>query len=216
MKNKKIYISLLLIAFFSSYCLLLDASQQTIKKELLKWKQFTAKGSVELNYQEYTLRKDFVLNKQENKMRLDVYDYGLFSATTDAFISVYVDSTAYLKSPILGPEVMSIEQLSKDLPPVNDIMNLFGIDTLLVHADSIASKHTWSDEGSQYRWDKKDHLSSVENDRYHVRILFDYTNKGDLRKVEVWYKKALFMKLLVDTIKYTKAEITPLIQDIKK
>jgi len=91
----KIKISVLLIFIIIFSCSLNNQFQdkeQLLKKELYKWKTFQIDGVVEINYKTLRFRKDIQILKNENFLKITLFESGIFGLSPTPFLYFYSDS----------------------------------------------------------------------------------------------------------------------------
>jgi len=102
MKNSLFY--LLTFSVLMSSCAILLKSNgvqksEQLQKHLQNWQHFRIDGVIKINHKNLVLRKNITFRKNENILRLDIFDAGFLGLNPTPFLSVYLDSTLIIRNP---------------------------------------------------------------------------------------------------------------------
>lgn len=211
MKTKLcLIVSLLLAALLLTSCATFRAPtpQDILRAELLKWKNFSAEGVMEVNYSFISLRKMFSVNKTGDEFRLDMLDGGIMGINPEPLMSLYMGPYLSLKIPIypdLEQIAASLDIQSNPLAFLKDtdgIVSRYGNEIIANHKVSIGDADlSFNDRLQLTRIDIRDMDSYLE---------VAYSKKGDPDIVTFNLENKASLKLFVDSISYGQAAVSPL------
>ncbi len=180
-----------------------------LRMELSRWQDFRADGVVNVNYMGLTMRKMFVLNKSPDAARLDILDGGAFGLNPSPLISIYLADYLAVDSPLV-PQLQALAQAG--LGSGGEYLSLLGDADALVkkYGSQILENNVLDMNGTNLLFSPAMKLLNIQNPDSGFSADFKYTSKGDPDKVVFNLGKSGSMELLVDSIKYGGAEVTPL------
>lgn len=209
---KRLLIGLtLVLAIMISSCASVQAVDKLalLRTELSRWQDFKADGVINVNYMGLALRKMFVLNKSQEAARLDIVDGGAFGISPSPLISIYLADYFAVDSPLV-PQLQALAQAG--IGGGGEFLSLLGDPDSLVkkYGSMIAEDNTLDLDGVILAFSPAMKLMNIQDEKSGASIDFDYTSKGDPDKVVIRIGKSGSMELLVDSIKYGAAEVSPL------
>jgi hypothetical protein len=204
-------ILLLTALFLLVICIPLTAKTSATKQlaaNLEKWQSFRCEGIIQVQSDVFALRKNFVLAKNAEAIRLDVLDGGVMGLGAAPLVSLYLKDTAVLSAP-------TIEQLQGiDLNwflPAGAVQKLVHFtDSLLVSKKEITSTRKLSQGNTDYTFDRKYRLASIDSKGMGMKAVITYNNSDQPTKINLLYKDGPMAELLINDRTYKDIEIEPL------
>lgn len=208
---KKTVILLILI----SLCLVLtlDAktrNQKRLDANLEMWQQFKWQGILQVQVSEFSIRKNFVLAKTSEDMRLDVLDSGVMGLQAKPLVTVYLKDTVVIDAPTVK-ELANINSLLYFYQDMVKGLVLFA-DTLQAKRQDILSQRKVLTASTSFKFDKKLRLSAISNSLSGLDIDIFYNNRNQPTKAELKYKGTKFVELQINERTYKNIKIIPLEQ----
>ncbi|HOH98401.1 MAG TPA: hypothetical protein PL188_08880 [Candidatus Cloacimonadota bacterium] len=182
--------------------------RQRLHSELMKWESLQGQGIIEINAMGLALRKPFVLAKNQDQLRLDVIDGGIFGATASPLISIYAGDYFALQAPVMP----ALEALNfGNAIPMGSIKTFSSADSLISRfGDDIIRSKAVVYDSLKVSFSKAYQLISVKDARSNLELAVGYTKTGTLDNINVKAGKDMAIKMYFDTVSYTPPEITPL------
>ncbi|MGC9362071.1 MAG: hypothetical protein ACP5F3_03990 [Candidatus Syntrophosphaera sp.] len=179
-----------------------------LRAELGKWENFSSDGIVELTNGGLTLRKMFVLSKTRDEARLDIVDGGVFGLNPNPLISLYLGDYAAIRS----PNMPQLEALATLLPDPGKYLGSLGRpDSLFTaYGDQIIDTGKLVLGDTELAFSDNMRLEKISGKEAGIRMEISHTKRGDLDKVSIFIEDETSLDLLVDNIRYGKAELEPL------
>jgi hypothetical protein len=210
MKRLLIAITILLLCF----CLPLTGKvtpAKQLKANLDKWQAFRWQGIIQVQSSALSLRKNFVLAKTEDALRIDVLDGGVMGLQAQPLVSLYLKDTAILSAP-------TVEQLQGiDLNwflPSGTVQSLVHFtDSLLVLQKDIIARKKVQTGKTEYTFDKKYRLSSIISPATGLKAVIRYNNSGQPTKITIERSGSQVAEMLINEREYTDISIEPLTAD---
>ncbi|MBN1948284.1 MAG: hypothetical protein JW784_00940 [Candidatus Cloacimonetes bacterium] len=182
--------------------------EELLRTELGKWQKFRATGIIEVNYHQYSFRKDFLLQKEDDRIRIDIMDGGIFGLQPSPFLSVYLDSCLIVKTSGQPAQIMDIKQLELELPYLHYLRSLSVL---------------WEERDEFIRYQKvvKDDLTFTCNSEMQIinisslrgfQVSFNY--RQEISEIILAENKKTLATLKFDQIGYHNIEVVPLLLPI--
>jgi hypothetical protein len=202
---------ILILLFLIASCSIISQLSQDQKEKLLtenlgKLSKFKLEGLIEVNYKAFSFRKNIIIKKNGNILRLDIFDSGLMGLAPAPFMSAYLDTSLVLKLP--GNEELSeisAEKLQKELHLLDYIRNIEQL--LQFKADIISDNHLqlesiniFFSEAMQIR-----EISQAEKD-YKIELIYD----EELSEIFFSHKGKIAAHILIDKILFSEVNINVL------
>lgn len=207
--NRILAISLILLSLVLASCAGLKPSDETIlRSELKKWESFTGDGIIEISAFGFSIRKPFSVAKSAKQLRLDVIEGGIFGAGASPLISMYLGDYFAMTAPMMP----ALEALNlKDKIPLGALAMFSSADYVFEKygAEIIREKAIVRDSLS-INFTSKYKLDSVIDRKSGANLKVNYTNRGELDKMEIKAGRGISARLLFDDVKYQVPTILPL------
>lgn len=209
MVKKLLRFSLLFFLLLLCACLQLGKrspaeKEDLLKTELWKWHTFRATGIIEVNYRQYSFRKDFLLLKENDRIRFDIMDGGIFGLQPSPFLSVYLDSCLIVKTSGQSAQIMDIKQLETEFPYLDYLRSLSILwdkrEELIRNQQVIMNDLTFTCNTEM----QIINISSLRG----FQILFSY--RQEINEIILMENKATLATLKFDQIGYQNIDIIPL------
>jgi hypothetical protein len=210
MKRLLILASLLLL-LLSMPLLGKTSSAKQLAANLDKWKSFRWEGIIQVQSSALSLRKNFVLAKTEDALRLDVLDSGVMGLSAQPIVSLYLKDTAILSAPTI--EQLQGIDLNWFLPPGTVSSLVHFTDSLLVLQKDILSKKKVQAGKTEYTFDKNYRLSGINSPATGLNAVIHYNNSGQPTKITIGHSGNQVAEMLVNERRYKDITIIPLSTD---
>ena len=201
---------LLLILLCCLTPLLSATSKKAAKLEdnLKQWEQFRWQGIIQVESSAFSMRKNFVLAKNTEAMRIDVLDSGVFGLQAKPLISIYIKDKIVLEAP-------TVKQLSGIDPnwflPPGALDGLFNFtDSLLARSAEIVSKRQTEMASSLFSFDKDLRLSKITNNDIGLEFNITYNRRNQPTKIFIRRRDTKLAELQINEQKYGSITIEPL------
>jgi hypothetical protein len=207
--RRLIIITLILLCCLN---LTLEAKQNKAKllqSNLRQWEQFRWDGIIQVQSSLLSLRKNFVLVKDKDELRLDILDSGIMGLQAKPMV------TAYLKDKIIL-EAPTVKQLSNlDLNwfiPAGAVGSLLHFtDSLLVKSREIVADRKAETTGTLFTFDKKYRLSGISNPDLVLQASIIYNNHNQPTKMLIKHAGEEVAEFQINQQTYTGISIEPLL-----
>ncbi len=191
---KKLLLIIIIIIIVNG-CTTIPKLDEVAKKELLQnhlksWENLRISGIIEVNDKAFSFRKNILIRKNKEAMRIDIFDTGIMGLKPQPFLTAYYDSTLTVKSSL---EIGDIE-----IPPIFQIFNFSEYEKEILNKKEIK----FSDYKIFFSNDYK--IERLEfSEKYHIN--FEYGKK--LQKLEIFKKNKNIIIIQVDEISHQKVEL---------
>jgi hypothetical protein len=210
MKRLLIAITILLLCF----CLPLTGKvtpAKQLKANLDKWQAFRWQGIIQVQSSALSLRKNFVLAKTEDALRIDVLDSGVMGLGASPLVSLYMQDTAVLSAPTI--EQLKGIDLNWFLPPGTVTSLVHFTDSLFVMQKDILAGKKVTTGKTEYTFDKKFRLSGIKSPGTGLKAIITYNNSNQPTKIRFEYSGSQVAEMLINERKYNGISIVPLKPD---
>ncbi len=203
-----------LILGLALLCLLLPALEAKSKKQkqldgnLRQWEQFRWLGIIQVESSLFSMRKNFVLAKDRDELRMDILDSGVLGLQAKPLVSVYVKDRIVLEAP-------TIKQLSKLDPnwfiPGGAVGSLIHFtDSLQARSAEILANRTTEIADAVFGFDKKFRLNRIANDDLVLEARILYNRRGKPTRMLISHAGTKLAELQINKQEYGKVVIKPL------
>jgi hypothetical protein len=204
LKNSSI---LLILALLISSCALIPRPKKAEKEKLLienlqRWNEFQLEGIIEANYNSFSFRKNIMIRKNNDAIRLDVFDSGFMGLNPTPFLSIYLDSTLVLRLPFSKEFVSAEEAGIKDFDSVTILSEL---DNLLLEKNKIISKKKLEFPEYKIYFSDNMQIEKIELINKPITLMFSYID--DLDQISVLNDEKQVANIQIDRIEYKNIEI---------
>jgi len=180
-----------------------------LKNNLKQWEQFRWEGIIQVESSAFSMRKNFVMVKNKEEMRIDVLDSGVMGLQAKPLATIYVKDKIILEAP-------TIKQLAGVDPnwfvPKGAVANLINFtDSLLAKSEEIISKRKIEMASTSFVFDKKMRLSALKNQDVGMEILVNYNRRNQPTKVIIRHHDTKMAELQINEQKYDNIVIEPLL-----
>ncbi|MBN1327154.1 MAG: hypothetical protein JW996_04325 [Candidatus Cloacimonetes bacterium] len=180
-----------------------EANRKLLEANLEKWKSFRIDGIIEINHNQYSLRKNFSMRKNPAAVRADIFDTGLLGLRPTPFLSVYMDTLIYLRDQEkTGLTILTPEELIADYPYLNILQ---AIDLLDDHQNEIVKNKKITQENVSFVFNSKMELIEIDYLEKDIRILLEYHH--DLSKITLKEQNNDLVNIHIDKITFSEIEI---------
>jgi hypothetical protein len=197
MKLKKANILTYFFFVFLAGCATLPKVVQQeilLLEHLQSWENIRIDGIIEANYKRFAFRKNITIRKNEEILKIDVYDTGLFGMHPTPFISAFLDSVLVFEMPDQPKPVVIYP---KDLP---DIPSFLHPVTLYEHKDQIINDHKIHIGNVEFTFSEKMQIIKIEDKDADFKIKFEY--QDELVEIIFYKEDKEIANIQIDKITY--------------
>ncbi|MFO7896919.1 MAG: hypothetical protein R6U84_08305 [Candidatus Cloacimonadales bacterium] len=192
--NKKLIISSCLILLVLAGCSLFPPPRQRaelLRENINKYQNFTLSGIAEINYKNFTFRKNLQLKNTPEKFSASLVEGGVFGM-----------KAAPLASLEIGQEVEFQFMGKTQAVPLtsSDLQQIFSPDLLDKYSSTICSELQLSLDNLEIFWNEAMQIEEIVTPKFRVRLEYDLNQ--DLQYIKLWQQQDLVLKVSVDEIKY--------------
>ena len=181
-------------------------NEKLLSTHLKEWENIQIDGIIELNYQGFSFRKNVVVKKKGDRGRIDIFDSGVFGLKPNPFISVYFDSTLFVRLPEQTKLVeINNSSLKKELPDLSFIKKF---DALVSHKNKILKEKEYRDNKFIFSFSDEMKLEKIELTQENFCVLFDYSK--ELSKILIFKNSKEIANIQIDKISHKNIKIKPL------
>ena len=163
-------------------------------KHLQSWETIRIDGIIETNYKSFAFRKNITIRKNEEIIKLDIYDTGLFGMRPTPFISAFFDSVLVLEMPDQSEPIVIYP---KDLPEISSFLHLA---TLYEHKDQIIKNHKIHTGNVEFTFSEKMQIIKIEDKDAKFKIEFEY--QDELVEIIFYMEDKEIANIQIDKITY--------------
>jgi hypothetical protein len=175
---------------------------------LEKWQSFRWEGIVQVQSSALSLRKNFVLAKTADALRLDVLDSGVLGLNAQPLVSLYLGGTAILSAPTV--EQLQGIDLNWFLPPGTVQSLVHFTDSLMVLQKDILTYKKAQTGKAEYVFDNKYRLSGINSPATGLNATIHYNNNSQPSKITIERAGSQVAELLINERRYKDISIIPL------
>jgi len=209
LRRSLLLITVLLI--FTSSCSLIPRYSQQEKEALLisnlhKFDTFRITGIVEVNYKIFSFRKNIILKKNQDQLRADIVDSGIFGLSPTPFISAYYDSLLMVRfSKQEDLLIIPQDELAEGFPYFNYLLDL---GLLLDHKELIIKDHQLEMDGIIFHFSENMELVKIERSDNSFLIQLNYNTS--LEEILFFKNDKLIADIIIDKITFSEVNISKL------
>lgn len=170
--------------------------EKLLLEHLQSWETIRIDGIIEANYKSFAFRKNITIRKNEEFLKIDIYDTGLFGMRPTPFISAFLDSVLVLEMPD-QPEPVVI--YPKDLPDISAFLHPV---TLYEHKDQIIKDYKIHTGNVEFTFSEKMQMIKIEDKDAKFKIEFEY--QDELIEIIFYMKDKEIANIQIDKITYKK------------
>ncbi len=206
LKNK-IVILLILISLVSS-CAIFTKLDKVQKEKLLlehlnSWKSFRIEGIIEVNYKSFAFRKNIILQKNNNIIRIDIFSSGITGLKPTPFFSAYFDSVLVLRLPDQSESTKIKDIELKNISIFfNELQGFYSQKDKIIENQSLISR----DYEVYFSYEMEIEKISLQKEK--IKINLEYDNDFSLISIEQDKKEVV--NIQIDKITRNNIEIKPL------
>lgn len=182
-----------------------------LETNLKQWEQFRWQGIVQVESSAFSLRKNFVLAKNEEALRMDVLDSGVLGLQAKPLVTIYMKDRIELEAPAIK-QLAGIDP-NWFLPPgaLKGMINF--TDSLRSRSSEIISKRKLELDAALFTFDKNYRLSSIKSDLTGLELNISYNRRNQPTKVIIKRRDERLAELQINEQKYGKIDIQPLVSE---
>ena len=177
-----------------------------LKKNLQEWEKLRIDGIIEVNYKGFTLRKNIVLKKNTEAIRMDIFDSGILGISPTPYASAYFDTLLFVKMP--GKN--NVEIIGKE--KINDFTEIvdffFNPNLLLKKKKEILNNHQTETENLIIFFNPVFQIKKIEYRENNISALFIYEDR--LTEISLWNNNKKLACIYVDNINFNNQNINKL------
>ena len=168
--------------------------EKLLLEHLQSWETIRIDGIIEANYKSFAFRKNITIRKNEEILKIDIYDTGIFGMHPTPFISAFFDSVLVLEMPDQPKPVVIYP---KDLPDISAF--LYPVK-LYESKDQIIKNHKIHTENVEFAFSEKMQIVKIEDKNAGFKIKFEYQN--ELVEIIFYKKDKEIANIQIDKITY--------------
>jgi hypothetical protein len=209
--KRLIILTIILILCFSLPLGSKTTPAKQLKANLDKWQTFQWQGIIQVQSSALSMRKDFVLAKTADALRIDILDSGVMGLGATPLVSLYMKDKAVLSAPTI--EQLKGIDLNWFLPPGTVTSLVHFTDSLLIMQKEILSKKKVQTGNTEYTFDKKYRLSGIKSPGTGLKAIITYNNSNQPTKIRFEHAGSQVAEMLINERKYNGISIVPLMPD---
>jgi len=214
MKKRYLILSLLIISFISSCtyrpkAFLVEERLFLLDQEISKWEAFKITGIVDIHYQSFSFRNNCIIQKNEDKLRIDVLASGFLSLGGGIIFAAYIEQELMqIRKP--GNTVIENVSLSEsDLEWISFFTE--GLFTFLKSKKNVIIENLQIDlNGYEISFCNNMKLKEINNELEKIRISLNYDRNDNLIEIIAVIPSIRKLIVHVDKIEHDDIKITPL------
>lgn len=182
-----------------------------LEKNLQLWEQFRWQGILQVQSSAFSIRKNFVLAKNHEAIRLDVLDGGVIGLQAKPIVTLYIKDSIQFEAPTIK-ELVGVD--------LNWFVPKPMIQTLLTFSDSLKTKQQEITANKKittaktvFSFDKRHRLTTITNKNSGFEATVIYNRKDQPTKIQIKYRGSQAAELLINEREYKDIEIVPLVTD---
>ncbi len=182
-----------------------------LENNLKQWEQFRWQGIVQVESSAFSLRKNFVLAKNEEALRMDVLDSGVLGLQAKPLVTIYIKDRIELEAPTIK-QLAGIDP-NWFLPPgaLKGMINF--TDSLRNRSSEIISKRKLELDAALFTFDKNYRLSNIKSEMTSLELAITYNRRNQPTKVIIKRRDERLAELQINEQKYGKIDIKPLVSE---
>jgi hypothetical protein len=171
--------------------------EKLLLEHLQSWETIRIDGIIEANYKSFAFRKNITIRKNEEILKIDIYDTGIFGIKPKPFLSVNIDSLIWIKSQAeTEPRISKIEKFPEFellLDPLK----------LVKYTDEIVSNNELLLSNVLYiKFSDKMQIIQIDRVVYPQSIKFEY--QDELLEIIFYMEDKEIANIQIDKITYKK------------
>ena len=174
----------------------LQKSKQ-LQMHLQSWQHFRIDGIIQVNHNNLILRKNVTFRKNENILRLDIFDTGFLGLSPTPFLSVSLDSTLIIRN----PNNLKIPLITRD-----DFLFFLEISELLKYQNEIITNKKVKINGYEFNFTENYEISQIVKNSNLVK--FQYAEF--ITAIAFQNNESVVAEISIDTINFNKPNIPKL------
>ncbi|MFO7659495.1 MAG: hypothetical protein R6V77_01160 [Candidatus Cloacimonadaceae bacterium] len=185
-----------------------------LENNLRQWEQFRWQGIVQVESSAFSMRKNFVLAKNEEALRMDILDSGVLGLQAKPLVTIYMKDRIDLEAPTI--KQLSGLDLNWFLPPeaLKGMINF--TDSLRARSQEIIANRKLELASSLFTFDKNYRLSKIISDTGGLELTVSYNRRNQPTKVIIKRRDSKLAELQINEQKYGDIAIQPLITETEK
>jgi hypothetical protein len=204
----------IIIILLLSFCLGLsleakNSAAKQLQTNLEQWSQFRWEGIIQVQMSAFSARKNFILSKNRDEMRLDVLDSGVMGLQAKPL------ATIYLKDKILveAPTIKQLQDVDLNwFVPQGAVSSLVHFaDSLLANIQTILKDRKLTTANTAYAFDKKHRLIKITSPELGMKAEIIYNRRNQPTKLLLDHDGDRIVELQINEQKYNKVRVIPLI-----
>ncbi len=178
-----------------------------LNRELQRWKTFQMEGIIEVSYKMFVFRKNFIISKNEDALRADLLDTGIFGLSASS-ISVYADSSLNIKG-YIGKKSLEIS-VNEESKKLYSWLNHSEADSLKNQYDNIMNNNMLEIQGWTLKTNSAMRLVSVIHEKNKIKAELFYNFKDELEKIIFTENGSEICNIRIDKISYNNITVQKL------
>lgn len=206
--RKAIILTLIAALFLSAALAAKKTPAQQLQTTLNTWKQFRWEGIIQVQMSAFSARKNFVLARNENELRLDVLDTGIMGLQAKPLATIYLKDNILVEAPTI--QQLADIDLNWFVPQgaVKDFVHF--TDSLQAHSKDILAKRRANTPNATYYFDKKFRLTKISSDDLSVKAEIIYNQRSKPTKLLLDHSGDRIVELQINEQKSGNVKIEPL------
>ena len=177
--------------------------EQLLSVHISSWKNLRIDGVAEINYKGFALRKNIVIRKNEEALRADLFDSGIFGMSPAPFAGVYFGDELWVTLPgKKSPEQFTTDNTEK-LSTISEM--IFNTEKLYERKDDIISGYKTEFENTVITFNENFQIEKIELADKNYYALFTY--EEHLSEITFWSNNQKAAEIIVDKINFEKQEV---------
>ena len=161
---------------------------------------------IEMNYKQFSFRKNIVVRKNSAAFRFDIFDSGIMGLRPTPFISAYIDSIVVLRLPNQKETLkMAFSDKNKETGFFDFLKNYKAI---FDRKEQILQNEKAEIGGSVFYFSPKMEITKIVSADFTVNFVYD--NSQNPLRITLFSEKKKIAEIQIDKISYQKSEIEPL------
>jgi hypothetical protein len=206
--RKLLIITLIMLMSMSLSLYAKTKAVKQLEQNLQQWEQFRWQGILQVQSSAFSIRKNFVLSKNSEALRLDVLDSGVMGLQAKPLVTLYIKDSIQFEAPTIK-ELIGID-LNWFVPKsmVQTMLNF--TDSLKTKEQEIISTKKVTTDKTVFTFDKKLRLTTVANKASGFEAHIIYNRHNQPTKMHIKHRGSQVAELLINERIFKNIEIEPL------
>lgn len=207
--RKTMILALILLAGLSTFLTAKTSAAKQLQDNLANWEQFRWEGIIQVQMSAFSARKNFILSKNRDEMRLDVLDSGVMGLQAKPIATIYLKDKILLEAPTIK-QLQDID-LNWFVPQSAISSFVHFTDSLQANVQCILMNRKLTTAATTYTFDKKHRLVRISSPEFGMKADVVYNRRNQPTKLLLDHDGDRIVELQINKQKYSDVKVVPLI-----